>query len=90
MSGTRESEIEQRAMAYAEVRGWFEAKIASSNKNGMPDRILHRRGYTMYIEFKAPGEEASKQQLKRHRELRKQGIPVHVIDNLEDAIELLR
>lgn len=87
---TREIEIERSAMEYARARGWFEAKIKSSNKNGMPDRILHRRGLTMYIEFKAPGERPTVQQLKRHRELREQGIPVHVIDNLEDAHIVLR
>lgn len=87
---TREIEIERPACEYAERRGWFEAKIASSNKNAMPDRIFHRRGYTMYIEFKRPGEEPTPQQRKRHREIRKHGIPVHICDNLELAYELLR
>lgn len=87
---TREIEIEQPACDFAKNRGWFEAKIASSNKNGMPDRIFIRRGQVMFIEFKRPGEDASPQQKRRHREIRKHGIPVHVCDNLEEARELLR
>lgn len=87
---TLEKDIERPACAYAESRGWFEAKIAKSNKNGMPDRIFHRRGFTLYIEFKAPGEKPTPQQIRRHEQLRAQGIPVHVIDNLEDARAVLR
>lgn len=87
---TLEKDIERPACAYAESRGWFEAKIAQSNKNGMPDRIFHRRGFTMYVEFKRPGEKPTPQQIRRHEQLRAQGIPVHVIDNLEDARAVLR
>lgn len=87
---TLEKDIERPACAYAESRGWFEAKIAKSNKNGMPDRIFHRRGVTMYVEFKREGEKATRQQLRRHEQIRAQGIPVFVIDNLEDAYEVLR
>lgn len=87
---TREIEIERPACEYAKCRGWFEAKIAASNKNGMPDRIFHRRGCTIYVEFKAPGEKPTPQQLKRHRELRAHGIAVHVVDSLEAAYVLLR
>lgn len=87
---TREIEIERPACAYAIKRGWFEAKISSSNKRAMPDRIFHRKGFTMYVEFKAPGEEPTAQQLRRHRELRDHGIPVHAVDNLEQAYALFR
>jgi hypothetical protein len=87
---TREIAIERPACDFAKSRGWFEAKIASSNRNGMPDRIFHRRGYTMYVEFKAPGEGPTVQQEKRHREIRSYGIPVHVCDDLEEAYELFR
>lgn len=84
-----ESDIEGPAKAYARKRGWFVAKLMRCDINAMPDDIFHRRGFTMYIEFKRPGEPASTQQRKRHRELRKHGIPVHVVDNLEDAHAIL-
>lgn len=56
----------------------------------MPDRIFHRQGLTIYIEFKAPDEEPNPQQLKRHRELQAQNIPVFVVDNVEDGCGILR
>jgi len=44
----------------------------------------------MYIEFKKFGEGANPKQEKRHRELRAKGIPVHVVDTLEEAHVLLQ
>lgn len=87
---TREIEIERPASQFAEMRGWFEAKIQSPGKRGMPDRIYHRHGMTMYVEYKAPGEKPTPQQRKRHSEIRDHGVPVHVIDNLEQAYALFR
>ena len=87
---TLESTIESTVCNYAKKRGWFEAKIKSSNKRGMPDRIFHRQGLTIYIEFKVEGEEPNPQQLKRHRELQAQKIPVFVVDNVEEGCGILR
>lgn len=85
-----ESDIESQSCKFAVKRGWFEVKLMRCNIDSMPDRLFHRRGYTMYIEFKRWGEEPTPKQLKRHRELRKHGIPVHVVDNLEAAYDLLQ
>lgn len=85
-----ESTIEGKACEYAEKRGWFVVKLMRCNIDSMPDRLFHRRGYTMYIEFKKFGEGASPKQAKRHRELRAKGIPVHVVDTLEAAYDLLQ
>lgn len=87
---TLERDIEGPAKAFAKRRGWFVAKLMKCDINGMPDDIFHRRGLTMYIEFKKPDETPSPQQLKRHRELRAHGIAVHVCDDLETAHVLLR
>ncbi len=85
-----ESAVESEACKFAERRGWFVAKLMRCNIDSMPDRIFHRRGITMYIEFKKWGEEPNAKQAKRHRELRSKGIPVHVVDNLEAAHDLLQ
>jgi hypothetical protein len=87
---TREIEIERPASQYAELRGWFEVKIMQASKRGFPDRFYARAGRVVLVEYKAPGEQASTQQAKRHRELRAAGVEVHVIDNLEVARELFR
>lgn len=87
---TREIEIERPASVYAESRGWFEVKIMQTSKRGFPDRFYARKGRIVLVEYKAPGEKPTAQQLKRHSELRAQGVEVHVIDNLEDAHALFR
>jgi len=84
-----ESSIESDILQRAKRRGWFVVKLMKCSINGMPDRLLHRKGYTMYMEIKKLGEPATEQQLKRHRELRQQGIPVHLVDNLDDAYAIL-
>lgn len=85
-----ESDIEGKGSEFAIRRGWMVIKLMQCSIDSMPDRLHHRRGITMYIEYKKPGESPSPKQLKRHKELRAQGIPVHVVDNLEDAYVILR
>lgn len=84
-----ESDIEREAKKYARKRGWFVAKLMRCDINAMPDNIFHRRGHTIYIEFKKSMEPPTRQQLKRHREIRAHGIPVFVLDNLEEAYVVL-
>lgn len=85
-----ESVIEKEAVKYAKKRGWFVVKLMRCDINSMPDRLFHRKGFTMYIEFKAPGKPADSQQALRHQQIRGHGIPVHVIDDLGEARVLLR
>lgn len=87
---TLESEIERPAKEYAKKRGWMVVKLMRCDINAMPDSLFMRRGIAMFIEFKKPGDDATVQQKKRHRAIRKQGIAVHVCDSLEMAHELLR
>lgn len=83
-------DIEQPATEYAESRGWLIEKVVSNSRRGFPDRFCARRGRVMLLEFKAPGKEPTSQQLKRHKELRDQGVEVHWVDNLQDAKTLFR
>lgn len=85
-----ESKVEGESMRYAERRGWWQAKFVSPNQRGVPDRILIRAGRVIFIEFKRHGEEPTRQQLKRHREMREHGAEVFVIDTLEEAMEILK
>lgn len=89
-SAPLERDIEGPAKRHAKKRGWMVVKLMRCDINAMPDSLFMRRGIVMFIEFKKLGEEPSPQQLKRHREIRAQGIAVHVCDTLEMAYELLR
>lgn len=84
-----EKEVERPAHDYAKSRGWFAEKIMRTGRKGFPDHFFARNGLIILIEFKRPGEEPTAQQQKRHRELRKQGVPVFVVDNLDEAKRIL-
>lgn len=84
------NDIEQPARLFAESRGWLFEKVVSNSRRGFPDRFCARAGRVMLVEFKKPGKEPTKQQFKRHEELRGYGIEVHWIDTLEAAHALFR
>lgn len=84
----RESYIEKKVVAFAVSLGWLSYKWKSANRRGVPDRLFFKDGRLIIIEFKAPGEEPTKKQLKVHERLRKQGFEVYVIDNVEDGKEI--
>lgn len=86
----REVAIEKPSCEFAVRRGWMVVKLMLCNIDSMPDRLLMRKGRVIFIEFKAPGEDPTPKQAKRHREIRAQGIEVFVIDNLEDAQVVLQ
>lgn len=86
---TRESVIEGEIVDYAESRGWWQDKIMKTSRGSFPDRFFLRRGRIVLIEVKATDEKARRKQAKRHRELREHGAEVYLIDNLEEAKEIL-
>ena len=96
MSGDRliEADIERPATEYARRRGWFVAKIQFLDKNAAPDHLYarFRNGVKrqIWIEFKKPGETPTRQQLRRHAEMRAAGMDVRWTDSLEQAKEWLR
>lgn len=85
----REIAIEYPACDFAELRGWMVCKFTSPGLRAVPDRLFIRNAVVIFIEFKAPGEPATPQQLKRHREMRAHGAIVYVVDNLDDAKRIL-
>lgn len=78
-------DIERPLFEYARKRGWLCEKVISLSRRGWPDRFFARAGRIVLCELKAPGEEPTAQQLKRHRELREKGVEVVWFDNLEAA-----
>lgn len=85
-----ESEFETKFTAFVKSRGWFCEKIMRTGRRGFPDRFLARKkNGVVLVEAKRSGEDARRQQLKRHKELRDHGVVVYVIDNMDDARRLL-
>ncbi len=84
-----ESYEEAKVREWAELYGWWVSKFTALGKRGVPDRIFIRSGIVVFIEMKKHGKEPTRQQLKRHNEMRAHGAIVHWADRHEDAIAIL-
>lgn len=85
-----EAEIETTICNEAKAAGWKAWKLAFLNIRGAPDRVFGKGGRTVMIEFKRGGEEPTKQQARRHTDLREFfGFEVHWVDNAADARRIL-
>ncbi len=78
-------DIERPLFRFLRAHGWLCEKVISMSRKGWPDRFCARKGRIVLVELKAPGKQPTEQQLKRHKELRDQGVEVVWFDNLEDA-----
>lgn len=85
-----EVKIENRYVRYAEKRGCLVPKGNPEGRRGYPDRLtLCPEGKFFWIEFKRQGEKPRPLQLSVHRKLRALGHKVYVVDNYEEAVEIL-
>ena len=75
-----ESPLEDFACAEAEKAGWFVRKLQWTGRRNAPDRFFAKDGRVVLIEFKRPGGTATDNQLEEHKELRRKGMLVWVID----------
>lgn len=85
-----EAAIERTICKEAEDAGWLVYKLTFIGVNGAPDRLFGRDGRAILIEFKRPGEEPTRQQYRRHQELRDYfGFEVAWADSLSGARDIL-
>lgn len=64
------------------IAGAFTAKMHPISNAGIPDRVLHYKGRTYYVEMKTTGKRCSDIQIVMHQELHKRGIEVFVLDTI--------
>jgi hypothetical protein len=87
---TRERSIEAALRRAAEARGGLAIKFTSPGCKGVPDRVILLPGApAAFVEVKRPGEKPTTLQAYRHREMRRAGALVHVLDALADVEPLL-
>lgn len=60
-------------------------KVEWSGRRGAPDLLVLLPGMHFFIEAKAPGEKPRPEQLREHDRLRKAGIDVYVLDNVDSV-----
>ena len=81
----REREVERVLCTQVRKAGGLCLKFVSPGWNGAPDRVcLFPGGRMVFVEVKAPGQRARPLQEARHRQLKKLGFVVQVLDNTED------
>ena len=85
-----EEYVETTICKEAKRAGWRTFKLSFLGVRGAPDRLFGKGGRAILIEFKAPGEEPTRQQSRRQEELAEVfGLEVYWVDNLDDAREIL-
>jgi hypothetical protein len=86
-----EGDIQKPVIAYARKGlGLRCTKMDVRNSAGIPDYLIWMPSKLLLIEFKKPNGEPTPLQAETHKELRKLGYEIHVIDNIEQGKELLR
>lgn len=85
---TIENDIEEYLGKRAKEENGIYFKFISPGNSGVPDRILIIKGYTIFIELKAPGKTTRELQTETIKKMRKQGATVFVFDSKEQIDEL--
>lgn len=81
-----EKDIEKVVCAYAKSLDMLCYKFTSPSRRSVPDRMLVTSGgIVWFIEFKRRGEKPTPAQTMEIEKLRKQKVPVFVIDNVAEG-----
>lgn len=78
-----ESVIENTVCEHAARNGWLVRKLSWIGRRGAPDRLFMKGGLAIFVEFKATGEKPDPLQVREIERIRKAGMEVHVIDDIE-------
>jgi hypothetical protein len=86
----KESEIEKKVSDYVKSQGGLCYKFTSPARRAVPDRIVILPNIPIFfIEFKASGECATPAQVREHTRLRKRGVNVYVVDDVDGGRALI-
>lgn len=84
-----ERDLQSDAVKRARQAGTLAYKFVSESRRNVPDYLFLFDGRLWFVEFKAPGKQARKAQLREHRILRSRGFIVDVIDDLNTFTQRL-
>lgn len=89
-----ERDIEKKCSRWAERRGWWRRKFVSPARKSAPDDIFVMTipecffTRTVFVEFKATGKDASDLQKLEHKAMRKDGLEVYVVNDINQFKDL--
>lgn len=84
----RESTIENYLVERVKQIGGEVRKVKWIGRRGAPDRLVMLLGVSVWVELKAPGQEAEPHQLREHERMRAMGQKVEVIDSIAGVDKL--
>jgi len=76
----RESLVDKWLKRCVEEANGLTMKMHPITNAGVPDRIVHFRGMTFYVELKKTGEAPTLLQIEMHKRLKAKGIETYVLD----------
>lgn len=87
----KESTIVAKVIATAKAAGWWAGKLHTNAYGiaGMPDVMAIRRGHVAFLEVKQPGQEPTKVQAHRMRQLAEAGASVTWVTSAGEALAFL-
>ena len=80
-----ESKIERKIVAWLHREGWWAEKLHLDSKRGFPDVTAVKNNIWVLFEVKRPGGVVAKHQKQVHKDLRKAGAQVFVVESLEEV-----
>ena len=87
-----EKALQRYLILRAELHDIYARKVQAVGHVGFPDIFLARKGHIVLVELKSPTGKGrlSRKQEKEIERLRDEGVNVHVIDNHEEADEIIK
>lgn len=91
MAKTKESKLEEEVERLMQIKGiWQLARYqAQSNQNGLPDRLYLYKGYLLGLELKTDEGEPSDLQLRKIKEINKNGGIGLIVRNTKTVEQLI-
>lgn len=81
-----EKVIERKVCEFAKQHGLLVYKFNSEARRSVPDRLFVKPdGHVFFIEFKRAGKKPTEGQEREIARLRAHGVPVFVIDNVDEG-----
>lgn len=84
-----EAQLQGKMIKCAESAGYYVIKLMHTNKNGIPDLMLIKKGRALFIEVKREGQKARPLQEFRIKELHSYGCRAYCFDSLEEMEAIL-
>lgn len=85
----REATLEQYLLARVKALGGECRKLTWIGRRGAPDRLVMLHGRVIFVELKAPGQQAKPHQIREHARLRRMGQRVEVVDSFDGVDQMI-